>query len=148
MKQEEKNTMIERIVSRYVSMNERDYSDGILDKKVKEDCNNFAKAFGNTLKTISDESLSKFYNASRKLQEKVFAYDSMCWSAITMPPSIVQNCYEIVVADMEKYGFDKMAFVTEIMTPHLNNLRSMLDAEFIDVGDGAFAYVGLKGAMI
>ena len=148
MKQEEKQTMIERIVSRYVSMNERDYANGILDMKVKDDCNNFANAFGRILSNISDESLGKFYKASRKLQEKVFAYDSACWAATVMSRPYVQNSYNAVIANMKDEGLDKVDFVMEIMTRHLDNLKSMLDAEFIDLGNGAFAYAGLNGAMI
>ena len=53
-----------------------------------------------------------------------------------------------VIANMKDEGLDKVDFVMEIMTRHLDNLKSMLDAEFIDLGNGAFAYAGLNGAMI
>lgn len=145
---EEKEIKIERIVKRYIAMNESDYSKGLIDANVKEDCNNFAEAFGNILRGISDESVDKFYNASRNTQEKVFCYDSACWSASTMSRPYVEDCYDIVTSDMERYGLDKLDYVVEIMTPHLNNLKSVLDAEYIDLGNGMCAYVGLKGAMI
>ena len=143
-----KNTMIERIVARYIALNEQDYANGYLDKSVKDNCNEYARAFGNTLQNLSDECVSKFYRLDRNIQNKVFAYDSACWSASVMSPFFVQNCLEITRSDMKKYGLDKIDCVVEIMTPHFKNLENMLNAEFHDLGNGVIAYTGLNGARI
>lgn len=135
--------MIERICKRYYEMNNKDYADGRIDRKVKDDCDNSVKGFAQILEKLGNNNLSSFYYMSRNVQEKVFAYDSVCSVAATSPRDFINRTLAVVKKDLVKTGLNNVSCVRAIMSFHINWLEKLLNADYVE-GDGWCGYIGIN----
>ena len=126
----DRNLYIERIIKRYLDLNKQDYAEGLINSEVKSSCDKSAENFKAILDKLTDGELASFYALDKRIQIKVFSWDSACNQSIYAGQEAVKQVLSIVNRDMNKTGYGEIPAVEKIMSIHESNLYRFVTAKY------------------
>ena len=135
-----KNEMIDAICRRYLSLNEKDYSEGRIDRKVKVMCDLSVKEFATMLEGFTEGEVGTFFSLDRGVQISVFSWHSGCANTFGMPKPLVEKMARSLEKAMDASGYLVIPVVKKIMDLSRKNMDWMLRGEYEDLGNGCGVY--------
>lgn len=135
----DKKLMINRICNRYKMHNQEDYENGWIDFITLRACNDAAENFGSILGGLNDSELTTFYSLDKKIQNKVFDWDSAYCNAFQNQEA-VRDLIPILENDFEKSRLYCIPVIFKIVKMYLKDLYMYDKANYEDLGNGMAVY--------